>query len=164
MSLIPWRNKSKDTELGESPPPSSRQRFREEIDRTFERLFRDPWGTFEAGLSSFGGCAPVVDVTQSDTEVTVRAEIPGLDPKDLEVTIQGNVLTLAGEKREATEEKGQDYSYSERRFGSFRRSVQLPASIDPDRVSAACHNGVVTIKIEKLQTEKPKRIKVLPAE
>ena len=164
MTLIPWRNKGKETEPRETGPASSLQRFREEIDRTFERFFQDPWAALESGLGSFGRWAPAVDLTESDSDVTVRAELPGLDPKDLDITIQGNMLTLAGEKQESAEEKGKDYACSERRFGAFRRSIRLPASIDPDKVTAKHENGVLTIKIEKLQAEKPRRIKVLPAE
>ena len=163
MTLIPWRNKGKEIEPRETGLTSSLQRFREEIDRTFERFFQDPWGTFESGLSALGGWAPAVDLTQSDRDVTLRAELPGLDPKDLDITIRGDVLTLAGEKKESMEEKGKDFAYSERRFGSFRRSIQLPASVDPDKVSATHENGVLTIIIEKLQAERPERIKVLPA-
>lgn len=160
MSLIPWRNKARSGEIGEPGAPRSLQRFRDEIDRTFERFFHDPWGAVESGLSALGPWGPAVDVSQTDTEVAVRAEIPGLDPKDLDITIQGNMLVLAGEKKESAEEKGTDYSYSECRYGSFRRTIELPSSIDPDKVTAEHKNGVVTIRIEKSQAERPRRINV----
>ncbi|UCG31863.1 MAG: Hsp20/alpha crystallin family protein [Phycisphaerales bacterium] len=164
MSLIPWRGKSRSAAIGEPVPQTSLQRFRDEIDRTFERFFRDPWGAVESGLSAFGPWGPAVDVSQTDTEVAVRAEIPGLDPKDLDITIQGNMLVLAGEKRESAEEKGKDFSYSECRYGSFRRTIELPSSIDPDKVTAEHKNGVITIRIEKSQAEQPKRINVTPSQ
>jgi HSP20 family protein len=140
------------------------QRFREDIDRTFERFFRDPWGTFESGLSAFGGTYPAVDLTQTDVDVTVRAEIPGLEPADLDITIQGNMLVIAGEKKETVEDKSKDYAYSECRYGSFRRAIELPASIDPEKITAEHRNGVVTIRIEKSQTEQPRRIDVQRAD
>ena len=160
MSLIPWRSKSRSADISEPGAQMSLQRFRDEIDRTFERFFRDPWGTVGSGLSAFGPWGPAVDVSQTDTEVSVRAEIPGLDPKDLDITIQGNMLVLAGEKKESAEEKGKDYSYAECRYGSFRRAIELPSSIDPDKVTAEHKNGVVTIRIEKSRAERPRRIDV----
>jgi len=162
MSLIPWRNKSRSTEIGESDEQSPLQRFRDEIDHTFERFFRDPWSALETGLTAHGAWGPAVDVAESDSEVTVRAEIPGMDPEHLDISIQNNRLILAGEKEEAREGQGQDYAYSECRYGSFRRTIQLPSEVDPDKATATHKNGVLTIRIEKNPSEKPRRIEVTP--
>jgi len=163
MSLIPWRNKARATEIGEPGEPPMLQRFRDEIDRTFERFFRDPWSPFETGLGSVGTWGPAVEMSESDDEVTVRAEIPGLEPKDLDITVEGNRLVLSGEKKESSEKKGRDFAYSECRYGSFRRSIELPSSIDPEKVSATHKHGVLTVRIEKSPSEKPKRVKLMTA-
>jgi len=163
MSLIPWRSKTRATELGEPGDQTMLQRFRDEIDRTFERFFRDPWSPFETGLGSVGTWGPAVEMSESDDEVTVRAEIPGMEPKDLDITVEGSRLILSGEKQESSEKKGRDCAYSECRYGSFRRVIELPSSTDPTKVTATHKNGVLTIRIEKSPSEKPKRIKLMPA-
>jgi len=163
MNLIPRRNEKKLAEPTAATPFVSLRRFREEIDRAFERFLYDPWGELESGFGFLDRWTPAIDVAQTETEVSVRAEVPGLGPDDLEITIQGDTLPLAGEKTKTEQDEGRDYSYSERRFGSFRRSIQLPASVDPEKVTAVHEKGTVTIRLEKVKAERPKRIKVLPA-
>ena len=114
-------------------------------------------------FSQLGAWAPQLDISETDKEVTIRAEVAGVDPKDLDVSITGNVLTLSGEKKDETEERGENYFHSERTFGSFRRSVQLPASVDPDSVSADHCNGVLCIHLKKVAGAEPKKIPVKSA-
>src|SRR5262245_22706536 len=83
-----------------------------------------------------GNWAPEVDILDGEREVTVRAEVPGIDPKDLEVTVSGDVLTISGQKSEQKEERGKAYFRSERRYGAFRRSLTIPAGIDATKISA----------------------------
>jgi len=160
MSLVPWRNKASGGEGDEDRPGFALGRFRSEMDQLFERFFGRPWGAMEAGLGALTAWAPSLDVSETDTAITVRAEVPGVDPKELEITVAGQMLTLAGEKKETSEEKGEDFYRSERRFGSFRRTVQLPTPVDTERIKAEHKNGVVLIQLEKDRSAVAKRIPV----
>jgi len=157
MSLIPWRSKQREpVRLQESPLGS----LRAEIDRLFDTFLREPWGAWDWPFGGLRTWSPAIDVAENDQEFTVRAEIPGIDPKELEVSITGNQLVLAGEKKESTERKGKDFYQTESRYGAFRRAIPLPQSVDPEHVEAEYANGVVTIHLKKLQTTPPKRIDI----
>jgi HSP20 family protein len=132
---------------------------RDELDRVFDRFFSDPWDIAWPTGPSFQWI-PVLDVADSENEVTVRAELPGVDAKDVDVSISGNVLTLCGEKLESTEQKDEDRFVSERHFGAFRRSIELPTGTDPERIDAAMVNGVLVVKVAKLKTAERKRVPV----
>jgi HSP20 family protein len=140
---------------------SAVSRFRAELDRLFERFFRDPWSVFdETSLTSSFGWSPALDVIDGEKEVTVRAEIPGVDPKDVEVTVSGNLLTLAGEKKNVSEEKGKNWYRSECSYGSFRRTITLPEGVDSEKVQAEYSNGVLTVRVAKSRTAVPRKIAV----
>jgi HSP20 family protein len=160
MALIPWRSKKQDSGgrqlslLGD---------FRGEMDRLFDSFLRDAWSVAEspgAAARSLSMWAPELDVEETDKEVRIRAEIPGVKPEDLQISIQGDVLVIAGEKKEAQEREAGGYHYQERRFGSFRRAVTLPAPVDPDDVKAEYKDGILTIELKKSQEAMPKRIPV----
>lgn len=157
MSLIPWRNKRRGIEPTESSPLAA---LRNEMDRLFETFLREPFGAIDWPFGGRGAWSPAIDVAESDEEITVRAEMPGIDPKDLDVSISGNHLVLSGEKKESTEDKGKGFSHSESRYGSFRRSVQLPEGVDTQSVDAQYANGVLTMRLKKLRSSAPKRIQV----
>ena len=93
-------------------------------------------------------------------EVTVRAEIPGIDPDDLNVTITGSQLVLSGEKKESEEHQDKDVYHNETRWGSLRRAVTLPEGIDTENVEAQYTSGVLEIKLKKTRPAPPKRIEV----
>jgi HSP20 family protein len=158
MNLIPWKQGGSDG--GSSPAVRTAQQLRWEMDRMFDRFFADPWGVHGDFWRGFGDVALATDVSETDDEVVVRAEIPGVEPKDLELTVAGDVLTIAGEKHEEETKREKGYARAERRFGSFRRSVQLPSSIDADSVQAVHKNGVVTVTLKKVESARPKRISV----
>lgn len=164
ISLIPWKRGVSETGAEDFGPSTAVTRFRSEMDRLFERFFREPfWAGGEIAPERRGwsfGWAPSIDVTESEKEVLVRAEVPGVDLEDFDLQITGDVLTLSGEKKESTEEEEGDYYYAERRFGSFRRQIRLPTSVNPDQVNAEYRNGVLTIRMEKEHAAKPKRIPV----
>jgi HSP20 family protein len=107
------------------------------------------------------GSLPVpVDVQETDEEVTVRAELPGMDPESIEVNFEGDVLTIAGEKRDEREEDSQGWHLSERRFGSIQRAVALPKGIDAAAVKAEHKHGVLTVHLPKSPELKARRIPV----
>ena len=108
------------------------------------------------------GINPNVDVQEDEHAVYVKAEVPGIDEKDINVELKENVLTISGEKKEEVkeEDKNRNYRYSERRFGSFCRSVVLPEGIQGDAVTAHYRNGVLEIELPKSEKAKPKKIAI----
>jgi HSP20 family protein len=156
MGLIPWRSKRRESGPAETPLAT----LRSEIDRLFDSFVREPLGTLEWPFGSGRGWSPAVDVAEDEKEFTVRAEVPGLAPEEIEVTISGNQLVLAGEKKESTEKKGKDFYQTESRFGAFHRSIPLPQTVDPEKVQAEYANGVLTIHLEKSPSALAKRIDV----
>jgi len=160
MDPIPWRNKGPQRGVTEITPDSPLEYFKRELARLFDRFLRQPWRAGEFPLGLLAGWSPAVDILESDDEVTLRAEIPGVEPGDLDITVSGSTLTLAGEKVEPGRQKGRDFYHSERRFGSFRRSIHLPASVDADQVSAEYVGGVLTVRMQKRPGAARKRVPV----
>jgi len=156
MNLIPWKNKRQDDNQG----GTSLVELRSQMDRLFDSFVRNPLAPFEETFEEDRFWAPAIDVAENDQEVTVRAEVPGISPDDLEITVAGNRLELSGEKKEQFEKNEQDCYHMETRYGSFRRSIELPSGVDPEQVSAEHANGVVTIKLKKTQAAAAKRIEV----
>ena len=93
--------------------------------------------------------APSVDVSETDDEVQVTADLPGLTEKDVEVTLEDGALTIRGEKKEEREEKKRNYHLVERSYGRFERAVALPHGIDPGKVKARFRNGVLHVTLPK---------------
>lgn len=116
----------------------------------------------EPRLFRVQGWAPVADVSESDTELLVRFEVPGIEDKDLEVAVVGDALVVAGEKREEAETSGEDRHRCERRFGAFRRVIALPKTVEPDRAQAETGSGILTVRIPKKAGVKPRHIEVKP--
>lgn len=159
MNLIPW--KTKREERGLSRPEFSLARLRSEMDNLFDRMIRDPFGAAfgdETGTELSWG--PQIDLAESEKDVTVTAELPGVDPKDVEIKVTDNVLTISGEKRHEREEKKRDYHYIERQHGAFHRSVALPSSVDSEKVDATFKNGVLTITLSKRPDAQARRITI----
>jgi len=159
MNLIPWRPKGLER-AGESVD-NALVRFRGEVENLFDRFFRDAWGTSALeSLPARFGWGPRMDLAESENDVVVKVELPGIDPKNVEIDVTGTVLTIRGEKKQEKEERKRDYHYVEREYGSFSRSVQLPASVDPNQVDAAYKDGLLTVTLGKRPEAKPKRITV----
>lgn len=135
VGLTPW------TRLGS---------FRDEIDRLFGGFEPRQW--FDRPLAMFGASdalVPAMDLTENGSSFQVSMELPGIDPSKVEVKLANGTLTVSGEKDEETKEEGEDYHVSERRWGSFRRTVSIPDHVDRDRIEASHANGVLTIKLPK---------------
>ena len=128
----------------------------------FDRLFDSLWGA--SGGGNRGGSlmrAPETDVVESEKEIRVVTEMPGLKPDDVEVDVENNVLTIRGEKREErTEGEGGKYHLAERRYGTFARSFVLPRDVDADSIEAAFEHGVLTVRIPKSERAQRRRINV----
>jgi HSP20 family protein len=135
-------------------------RARTELDRVFDETFGDFFPRRWLGAEWANGWVPSLDVRESDEAIVVEAELPGVDAEKVEVSITDDVLVIAGEKKEEREEEREGYRHSERRFGSFRRTVTLPTSVDREKVAADYDNGVLTIRLEKSEEEVTKKIPV----
>lgn len=127
----------------------------------FSRLFDDLFADFPAfGVEAQTAFLPAVNVTEDEKAVNVRAELPGVDAKDIHASIEANVLTLRGEKREEKSEKKENYFRTERTFGSFLRRVPLPAEVDPHHAEAKLDAGVLTLRIPKIERAQGKAIPI----
>ena len=132
--------------------------LQDEMNKMFDRFFRG--GDFpDFGMDS-GSWIPPIDLSETGDKVTVKTEIPGIDPKEIDISIQDNTLIIKGEKKAEKEEKDKNYYRMERRYGSFSRSISLPASVDVNKISAECKNGVLEINLQKKEEVKPKQISV----
>jgi HSP20 family protein len=142
--------------------PSGRdvfQSFRNEIDRLFDRFWQGfgfpslprafEGEPFWRGEGAFGMASPAVDFTEDDKAYHLTAELPGMTEKDIDVTMSADMLTISGQKRDQREQKDRNYHFSERRFGSFRRTLPLPQGIDRDKVEANFRNGVLAVTMPK---------------
>lgn len=157
MSLIPWKNKSSEEP---SRLPAAWASLRSDMDRLFDTFLREPLGSLDWPFGNGGAWSPPVDVSETDKEYTVRAELPGLDPKDLDISVTENQLVLSGEKKETVEKREKGYYHTESHYGSFRRSIPLPGAIDSTKAEAEYKNGVLTIHLTKSPENAPKRIEV----
>ena len=125
------------------------------------RIFREAFsteGSDEALTTS--NFAPPVDVYEDEHNITLKIEVPGIDEKDINVTIENNTLTVRGERRFEKDEKEENFHRVERMYGSFTRSFTLPNTVDPEQVSAHYEKGVLKIRLSKKAEAKPKLIKV----
>ncbi|MFP4638629.1 MAG: Hsp20/alpha crystallin family protein [Spirochaetaceae bacterium] len=134
--------------------PTEFDRLRDEINRIFDEDWFGGPGMLDRTF------APSLDVRDEDDQVEVTAELPGVDRKDIDVSVSGNVLTIKGEKKDEHEEEKGGYYHRERWSGSFQRSVTLPDAIDADKVNAEMKNGVLHISFPKREEVKPKQISV----
>ncbi len=132
-------------------------RFQDEMGDLFSRFFED-WPL--AGLSGTGTSFPALDIAERGDAVVVQAEIPGMNREDLDISVQDNHLTLSGEKKESEEHTEGQYYHSERRYGTFRREIPLPAGVDADKVEATYRDGILTVTLPKSEEAKPRRIEI----
>lgn len=121
--------------------------FRDEMNRLFDNFFKgfdiEPFGR------KFPAFTPNIDVSETEKEVVISAELPGIEEKDIDVSLSKDAITIKGEKKEEKEEKGKSYYRMERSYGSFSRTIPLPAEIDADKTTAEFKKGVLTIKMPK---------------
>jgi len=146
MNLVPFR-RNRETGMA---------RLHDDFDRMMDRFFGD-WGWPALRGESWG---PAMDIAERDDAIVVKAELPGMKADDLNISVQGNALTISGEKKDETEDKKEHYYHVERRYGSFQRAVMLPTEVDVDRIEAQHRDGVLTITLPKSETARPRQIKI----
>jgi HSP20 family protein len=133
--------------------------LRQEMERVFDRFLEPRWKEFE-GIDAW---APKVDFSETKDAFMVQAEIPGVEQKDVSVSLENHVLTIQGEKHKEKEEKDKKYHRVERSWGAFLRTIALPAGVDTARVNATFKDGVLTIKLPKTAEAKGTTIPVKSA-
>jgi HSP20 family protein len=140
--------------------------FREvtRLRREMDRFWDDYFGSGRRGLRPLQAeFAPAVDVKESTDQIVVKAEVPGMEAKDINISVTGEVLTIKGEKKSEPEEKEENYHVVERSYGSFSRSLVLPSAVDLDKIEAKYDKGVLTVICPKKEEVKPKAIEIKTA-
>lgn len=158
--LVPWNRGRGLTRAREGDPFSA---LRRDMDRLFDDFWRgEPFRGFNVPSPAFAGGWPTLDVSETDKDYKITAELPGLEEKDVKLTLRDNVLVLSGEKRSEKEENGENRHVSERFYGSFQRAIPFDAEVDPDKVVASFKNGVLTVTAPKnpAAQDRTKRIEI----
>jgi HSP20 family protein len=129
--------------------------FFEEIEDAMSRMWDQG-----AGGWTFGASVPSLDVSETEKAVEVKLDVPGVTAKEIDIKLNGNLLTVSGERKEEEEKKGKTFHRIERRYGSFSRSITLPCKVQEDEVAAEYHDGVLSITLPKSEEAKSKKITV----
>ena len=153
--LIPWGRQSSTAPVQYQSQDNPVIGFRREVDRLFDDLFRGSVPSLGRTL----GAWPNVELSETDREVRITAEVPGMGEKDVELLMEDGILTIRGEKRSETEDK--DRGYSERYYGRFERRVALPSNVDEGGANATFRDGVLTVTLPKsAEAERGRRIPI----
>jgi HSP20 family protein len=145
FSLMPWREKREVDHL------------RREMDRLFDRFFDlKPIG-FTGEEAHF---MPSVDISETEKDVLVKVELPGMEAKDIDVSVRNRMLSIRGERKHENEEKGENFHRVERSYGSFSRTVELPAEVDEAGVEAGYKRGILNLRMPKVVKEPVKKIAI----
>lgn len=146
--LVPWRSRERELSRSESSDPIT------SLQRDMNRLFNRFWEDTPEFTESMTGFHPTVDFSETDDEYVVSAELPGIDDKDVDVSMEQGYLTIQGEKKEETERED---GYYERSYGRFRRSIPIPSDINEKKIEAYLDKGVLSIRLPKSEEAKKDR-------
>lgn len=141
-------------------PWTSLQRFRDDVDRLFNERLALSRGDEDASEVATSRWSPAVDIKEEQDRYLITADIPGVEPKDIEVTMENGMLTIKGERNAERRDEGSGYRRVERMSGTFYRRFGLPDTADPEQIKASGRNGVLEIEIPKQEKVKPRRIEV----
>ena len=150
-NLMPWSRRE--------TTPERYRHLRDEMNDMFSSIFSG-FPSFFGGTTPTEDWLPAIDVKDDEKTVTICAEIPGVDRKDVKIEIHDNVLTLRGEKKEEKKEEKDNWYRRETIYGTFARSVSLPSNVDASKAEAAMDNGVLTIKLPKTEQPRAKQIEI----
>lgn len=142
MNLIKWQ------------PFEDRFAFRRELERTLENFFGD------TTLPMSGNWLPETDISETDDEIVARVDLPGMEQKDIKVSMSGDMLTITGERKEQREEKKKRYYSMERKQGMFERTMRIQAAVDPNKIHAEYNKGVLEVHMPRKPEAKPHQIPV----
>ena len=149
MNIIPHKSRQHGLANPATPAVS--------LERLFESFFDDDGWALAPGAIAM---APALDMVEGDQEITVRADLPGIEPQDIDIQVSGDVLSITGEKKQQIQESRENWYHAERRFGQFRRVVRLPAAVNSEKVRADYENGVLVIHLPLSDAARPRRIEV----
>ncbi len=153
MSLVRWKA------AHDLPAfPSDMLSMQREINRMFDSFFRSDLPDGDGFVQS--AWAPAVDIAERTNDYVVKVELPGINKDDVKISLQNDILTIRGEKKQEMETKDADYRRVERSYGTFERSFTLPSSVTTNGIDAAYSNGILTITLPKAEEAKPKQIEV----
>jgi len=149
--LIPWKKRGAKFSVVRQDFSDFALLSQNETDCMFEDFFRDPFGLtrYEDVGPAWGGFNPRVDISETDKEYIVSAELPGLEENDVQVSLSHHTLTISGDKKAEKRDKGKNYYRVERSYGSFSRSISLPDEVDEDKIEAAINNGALKVNLPK---------------
>ena len=149
FGILPWKRK-KENHTNE---------FRRDIDNLYDRFF-EPNFLPSSYVFGQGKWDPNLDISEGRKDITVKAEIPGIETKDFDISIDGRLLTIKGEKKQEQKEEEETYYRVERSYGYFNRTIQLPTEVNPNKVDATYKRGILKIKLRKSKENESKRIKI----
>jgi HSP20 family protein len=149
FGILPWQRKKK----------SEANELRLKIDNMYDQFF-GPNFLPSTNLFGEGTWVPKLDISEGRKDITIRAEIPGIEAKDLDISIDGRLLTIRGEKKQEEKEKEETYYRVERSYGYFKRTIELPADVNPNNVNASYKRGILKVKLRKAKASESKKIKV----
>jgi HSP20 family protein len=149
FDILPWKRKMENHE----------NELRREIDNLYDRFY-EPNFLPASTLFGKGKWDPIIDISEGRKDITVKAEIPGIEAKDFDISIDGRLLTIKGEKKQEQRKKEETYYRVERSYGYFNRTIELPAEVNPDKVDATYKRGILKIKLRKSKENDSKRIKI----
>lgn len=152
-------NNNPQLPVTQSDPVTSLRSMHDMMDRLFSDHFMVPFGRF--GLSDeMHAFSPKVDISETEKEIKVRAEVPGINPDDVSIEVTEDTLSIAGTIEKSSEEKDENYYRMERSSGRFSREFMLPSKIDADNVDAQAKNGVITITLNKQPSEQKRKVEI----
>jgi HSP20 family protein len=142
-------------------PTPTMAAMRNDFDRLFDRFFSTPlWPITTPRLAPEGMWEPSLDFSENPKEYIVRLEVPGITRDDLDVNLDGNLLTLSGKREFHRHEKGEEYLWEEREEGRFMRTLRLPAAVDQGKIDANYADGVLTVKLPKAEPQSKSKIAI----
>jgi HSP20 family protein len=149
--LVPWKKNETRMPVRHNQEQDTFLDLRGQMNRLFDEFFEGPFGLspFSGESNLMGDFAPRLDISETNHDYTVSAELPGLEPEDINISLERNALMISGEKRAENEEKGKRYYRVERSYGSFQRSIPLPDEVDEDKIDATFKRGVLKVQIPK---------------
>lgn len=155
MALVPWKKR----ETSVFQPFREIEMLQDEMNRLFDFSLSRAFGTDRDSFFQ-NNWGPAIDVYESDDDFLVKADLPGMEKGDIDISIHDTTLTIKGEKKLEKEYKDKSYVRAERYHGSFTRSIDLPSDVESDKIKASYKNGVLELLVPKKEEAKPKQIKV----
>jgi len=152
FDVLPWKRNKKN----------NANKYRREMDNMYDQFFGPDFlpSTF---LFRKNKWIPNIDISEGKKEITVKAEVPGIEASDFDISLDGRILTIKGEKKDEQKENEETYYRVERSYGYFSRTIELPAEVDPKKVEASYKRGILKIKIRKTKSSETKRIQIATA-